>query len=53
VELSAGTQIVAHAIEEAAREGATEFHFLRGGEAYKYAWGVDRPNTALSWRRQS
>jgi CelD/BcsL family acetyltransferase involved in cellulose biosynthesis len=53
-ELSPGTQIVAHAIKEAAREGATEFHFLRGGENYKYAWGaVDRLNTALSWRRRS
>jgi CelD/BcsL family acetyltransferase involved in cellulose biosynthesis len=51
-ELSPGTQIVAHAIEEAVREGAEEFHFLRGGEAYKYAWGaVDRPNTALTLRR--
>ena len=29
--------------------GAYEFHFLRGGEAYKYAWGaVDRPNTPLT-----
>jgi CelD/BcsL family acetyltransferase involved in cellulose biosynthesis len=52
-ELSPGTQIVAHAIEEAIREGAREFHFLRGGEAYKYAWGaVDRPNTALTITRQ-
>jgi CelD/BcsL family acetyltransferase involved in cellulose biosynthesis len=50
-ELSPGTQIVAHAIEEAVREGAREFHFLRGGEAYKYAWGaVDRENTALALR---
>ena len=52
-ELSPGTQIVAHAIEEAIREGALEFHFLRGGEAYKHAWGaVDRPNTALTLRRK-
>jgi CelD/BcsL family acetyltransferase involved in cellulose biosynthesis len=52
-ELSPGTQIVAHAIEEAVREGAREFHFLRGGEAYKYAWGaLDRPNTALTLRRK-
>jgi CelD/BcsL family acetyltransferase involved in cellulose biosynthesis len=50
--LSPGTQIVAHAIEEAVREGAREFHFLRGGEAYKYAWGaVDRANTDLALRR--
>jgi CelD/BcsL family acetyltransferase involved in cellulose biosynthesis len=52
-ELSPGTQIVAHAIEEAVQEGAREFHFLRGGENYKYAWGgVDRPNTALTLRRR-
>jgi CelD/BcsL family acetyltransferase involved in cellulose biosynthesis len=52
-QLSPGTQIVAHAIEQAVREGAREFHFLRGGEAYKYAWGaVDRPNTALTLRRK-
>ena len=52
-ELSLGTQIVAHAIEEAVREGAREFHFLRGGESYKYAWGaVDRANTAITLRRK-
>jgi CelD/BcsL family acetyltransferase involved in cellulose biosynthesis len=52
-ELSPGTQIVAHAIEEAVGEGAHEFHFLRGGEAYKYAWGaVDRVNAALTLRRR-
>lgn len=51
--LSPGTQMVAHAIEEAVREGAREFHFLRGSEAYKYAWGaVDRPNTILTLRRK-
>ena len=50
-ELSPGTQIVGHAIEEAVREGVREFHFLRGGEAYKYAWGaVDRINTARIFR---
>jgi CelD/BcsL family acetyltransferase involved in cellulose biosynthesis len=52
-ELSPGAQIVAHAIEESIREGAREFHFLRGGEAYKYAWGaVDRYNTAVTLRRR-
>jgi CelD/BcsL family acetyltransferase involved in cellulose biosynthesis len=52
-ELSPGAQIVAHAIEEAIQEGAREFHFLRGGEAYKYAWGaVDRLNTAITLRRR-
>lgn len=52
-ELSLGTQIVGYAIEEAVREGAREFHFLRGGEAYKYAWGaVDRINTARAFTRR-
>jgi LmbE family N-acetylglucosaminyl deacetylase len=42
-ELSPGTQIVAHAIEEAVREGAHEFP-ARRRKTYKYAWGaVDRP----------
>ena len=50
---SPGAQIVAHAIEESIREGAREFHFLRGGEAYKYAWGaVDRFNTTVTLRRR-
>ena len=43
--LSIGTLIVAHAVEQAARDGATTFDFLRGAEEYKYAWGaVDRMN---------
>jgi len=47
--LGAGTVIVGHAIEEAAREGAKEFDFLRGQEPYKYQWGArDRPN----WNRR-
>lgn len=47
--LSIGTLIVAHAIEEAVREGAATFDFLRGAEEYKYAWGAtDR----VSARRQ-
>lgn len=51
-EISPGTQIVGHAIEEAIREGAREFHFLRGGEPYKYAWGaVDRRNISRCLRR--
>jgi CelD/BcsL family acetyltransferase involved in cellulose biosynthesis len=49
---SPGTVLVGHAIEEAAREGAREFHFLRGGEAYKYEWGaVDRWNQRRSFRK--
>ena len=43
--LSIGTLLVAHAIEEAVRDGATTFDFLRGAEEYKYAWGAtDRMN---------
>jgi CelD/BcsL family acetyltransferase involved in cellulose biosynthesis len=43
--LSIGTLIVAHAIEQAVRDGATTFDFLRGAEEYKYAWGaMDRMN---------
>src|SRR5262249_25928149 len=41
---SPGAVIVHRAIEQATHEGASEFDFLRGREAYKYAWGaVDRP----------
>lgn len=43
--LSLGTLIIGHAIEEALREQAGEFHFLRGREGYKYLWGArDRLN---------
>jgi len=43
--LSIGSILVAHAVEEAVREGATTFDFLRGAEEYKYAWGAtDRVN---------
>mgnify|MGYP005810940669 CR=1 FL=1 len=46
---SPGTILIGHMIEEAVREGRQEVHFLRGGEAYKYAWGaIDRPNSGLS-----
>jgi CelD/BcsL family acetyltransferase involved in cellulose biosynthesis len=49
---SPGTLLVAHAINEALGEGAREFHFLRGQEPYKYAWGaVDRWNQRRSIRR--
>jgi CelD/BcsL family acetyltransferase involved in cellulose biosynthesis len=52
---SPGTLIIAHAMEEAIRDGAREFHFLRGGEAYKYGWGaVDRYNRRrIITRRQA
>lgn len=43
---SPGTVLMGTALETAAREGATEFHFLRGRESYKYDWGaVDRWNS--------
>ena len=42
---SPGKLVVAHAIEDAiVRDRARTFDFLRGAEAYKYAWGaVDEP----------
>jgi CelD/BcsL family acetyltransferase involved in cellulose biosynthesis len=50
--VSPGTLLIGHAIERAARRGAREFHFLRGGEPYKYDWGAtDRPNTRRVFRR--
>ena len=42
---SIGTVIVAHAVEQAVREGAHTFDFLRGAEEYKYSLGAkDRMN---------
>jgi CelD/BcsL family acetyltransferase involved in cellulose biosynthesis len=37
---SVGTLAVHHAIECAAERGAHEVDFMRGAEAYKYAWGA-------------
>ena len=49
---SPGALLLAHAVEAAIAEGAGEFHFLRGREAYKYEWGaVDRWNRRRSFRR--
>jgi CelD/BcsL family acetyltransferase involved in cellulose biosynthesis len=49
---SPGTILLDHAIAEAVREGAREFHFLRGREAYKYQWGAtDRWNYRRIFRR--
>lgn len=49
--LSPGSVLIAHAMEEAIREGATEFDFLRGAEAYKYRWGAhDRPLFQCEWQ---
>jgi CelD/BcsL family acetyltransferase involved in cellulose biosynthesis len=48
-QLNVGTLVIDHAIREAIREGAVEFDFLRGREAYKYRWGAtDR----LTYRRR-
>jgi CelD/BcsL family acetyltransferase involved in cellulose biosynthesis len=50
---SPGSILIGHAIAEAVREGAREFHFLRGGETYKYSWGaVDRWNRRRSFNRE-
>ena len=38
--LSPGALLLGHAIEEAVREGAVAFDFLRGREAYKRRWGA-------------
>ena len=52
--LSPGALILHYAIGQAIAEGSREFDFLRGGEAYKYAWGaVDRRSAARTWRRDA
>ncbi len=49
---SPGTVLIDHAMREAAGEGMTMFDFLRGREAYKYAWGaVDRPSVTRRFTR--
>ena len=46
--LSPGTLLLAAMLEQAIAEGRREADFLRGNEAYKYAWGgVDRHSTKL------
>ena len=43
---SPGTALLGHAITSAIAAGCGAFHFLRGREDYKYAWGAtDRWNT--------
>jgi CelD/BcsL family acetyltransferase involved in cellulose biosynthesis len=43
---SPGTLLLADIVERSIAEGVRELHFLRGAEAYKYAWGaIDRLNT--------
>ena len=47
--ISPGTLLLGAMLEDAVREGRTEAHFLRGREAYKYAWGaVDQMNATCS-----
>jgi CelD/BcsL family acetyltransferase involved in cellulose biosynthesis len=49
--ISPGTLLLGAMLEDAVREGRTEAHFLRGQEAYKYAWGaVDQMNATCSLR---
>jgi CelD/BcsL family acetyltransferase involved in cellulose biosynthesis len=51
---SPGSILIGHAISEAIREGAAEFHFLRGREAYKYQWGaLDRWNRKQTFGRRA
>ncbi|MBV8912829.1 MAG: GNAT family N-acetyltransferase [Acetobacteraceae bacterium] len=46
--VSPGTLLLGAMLEQAIAEGRCEAHFLRGREAYKYAWGaVDRLNQAM------
>lgn len=50
--VSPGTLLLGAMLEQATAEGRTEAHFLRGQEAYKYAWGgQDRMNARCSLRR--
>lgn len=49
---SPGSVLIAHAIESALAEGARDFDFLRGEEAYKAEWGaVPRRNHRRLFRR--
>ena len=41
--LSAGFVVLVHSIREALREGALEYRFGRGGEAFKYRFATDDP----------
>lgn len=49
-QLSPGSLVIGHALEEAIREGARQFDFLRGSEAYKYRWGAkDTWTYRIAW----
>lgn len=51
---SPGTLLLGRAIEDALREGVREFHFLRGAEDYKYAWGAtDRQTFRVAFKKRS
>lgn len=51
---SPGAILIGYSIDEAVREGAHTFDFLRGRETYKYEWGArDRVNTRRVFRRRS
>jgi CelD/BcsL family acetyltransferase involved in cellulose biosynthesis len=47
--LSLGSLMIDYAVREAIAEGAAEFDFLRGREAYKYRWGAQ---DVLTYRRR-
>lgn len=49
---SPGTILIEYAVNQAIRDGAREFHFLRGRETYKYQWGAaDRWNRRRTFHR--
>lgn len=49
---SPGNILLGHLLAQARQDGFDEIHFLRGDEAYKYAWGaVDRHNASRHFRR--
>jgi CelD/BcsL family acetyltransferase involved in cellulose biosynthesis len=43
--VSPGALLIHHVIEQAVREGCTQFDFLRGSERYKYLWGARDTHT--------
>jgi CelD/BcsL family acetyltransferase involved in cellulose biosynthesis len=49
---SPGSLLLEYVIAQSCRSGVREFHFLRGGESYKYEWGAhDRFNRRREFRR--
>jgi CelD/BcsL family acetyltransferase involved in cellulose biosynthesis len=49
---SPGTILLGRILQSALQEGLSEMHFLRGGEAYKFAWGgIARQNRGRSLTR--